>query len=183
MNMMASLAVPARRARFTTSEFLHMVASDAFGDMKVELIEGELDRMPPPGTTHGRHQMAVIARLLRTVPERLLFAEVGIDLGGDTIVACDAAVLKEPFDGQGMIPADQVVLVVEVAVSSGDRDLGLKRRLYAAAGIPIYWVIDADRRVVHVFDRVEGGDYLGLALVRFGEPLAVPETDEAIVLE
>lgn len=81
-----------------------------------------------------------------------------------------------------MIPAAAFALVVEVAVSTRDRDLGLKRTLYAAAGIPTYWVIDADRGVTHVFDRPENGDYMGLSLARFGEPLAVPGTDGAVVL-
>src|SRR3954452_7756666 len=35
-------------------------------------------------------------------------------------------------------------LVVEVAVSSRRRDLRVKPRLYAGAGVPVYWVIDVD---------------------------------------
>ena len=179
---MTALSAPPGRARFTSAEFLHMLARDAFGDMKVELIEGELERMSPPGNAHGRLQVAVIVRLARLVSEALVRADVGIDLGGDTIVGGDVAVLAAPFDGDGMIPAEAVALVVEIAVSTRDRDLGLKRRLYAAAGIPAYWVIDADRALTHVFDRPEDGDYMGLSLVRFGEALEVPGSDAAITL-
>jgi hypothetical protein len=43
--------------------------------------------------------------------------------------------------------------------------------------------VDVERRVVHVFDRPEAGDYLGIDLVRFGEPLVVPGSEAAITLE
>lgn len=170
-------------ARFTAAEFLHMVELDAFGDIKVELIGGELDRMPPPGNTHRLLQIALLAQLLKLLPQANVCGEAGIDLGEDTIVACDAAVLERAFELTGMIPAGIVSLIVEIAVSTRDRDLGLKRRLYAAAGIPTYWVVDAEREVVHLFDRPKDGDYAGLALARFGEAIAVPGSDGTIVLE
>ena len=37
-------------------------------------------------------------------------------------------------------------LVVEVAVSSLQRDLGVKSELYARAGVEEYWVLDLDGR-------------------------------------
>lgn len=43
----------------------------------------------------------------------------------------------------------QAVLVIEVSVTSRAVDLGRKAAIYAAAGIPDYWVLDiADRRLV-----------------------------------
>lgn len=177
MNVMTTLSAPPGPARFSTAEFWRMMDSGAFEDIWVELVEGVLERMPPPGRTHGQLQMAVVARLLRLFPESRLFGEVAVDLGEATILAADVVVLAVEGGTTPVVAAAEVLLVVEIAVSTRDRDLGLKRRLYAAAGIPTYWVIDAERGVVHVFDRPEGGDYLGLALARFGEPLAVPGTD------
>ncbi len=43
------------------------------------------------------------------------------------------------------------MLVVEVADSSRLLDLTTKAELYAKAGIPDYWVVDLDRRRLHVF--------------------------------
>ena len=160
-----------------------MMDSGAFEEMWLELVEGGLHRMPPQGREHGRLQLALIARLLGLIPERRLFADVAIDLGNDTVLACDAAVIRGEPGTTPIVAAAEVLLVAEVAVSTADRDLGLKRRLYAAAGIPTYWVVDADRRVIPLFDRPEGGDYHGLALVRFGDPLPVPGTDGTVVLE
>ena len=189
MNVMTSQPVAAGRriaagpARFSASEFLRMVELDAFGDIGVELIRGVLDRMPPPGNTHAQLQVALLAQLLKLLSQNVVRGEAGIDLGDDTIVACDAAILSQAFEVDGMIPAAIVSLVVEVAVSTRDRDLGLKRHLYAAAGIPTYWVVDVERALVHLFDRPQDGDYAGLALAKFGEPIAVPGTDGAVMLE
>jgi Uma2 family endonuclease len=41
------------KARFTTAEFLRMGESGAFDDIKVELVDGELERMNPPQTAHA----------------------------------------------------------------------------------------------------------------------------------
>lgn len=181
----ASVAAPSATpgpARFTTPEFWRMMKSGAFEDIWVELVEGDLHRMPPPGRTHAQWQMEVVLELARFIARKHLLGEVAVDLGNDTVLACDAVVLRHAEGSGAIVLADEVTLAVEVAVSTRDRDLGLKRRLYAAAGIPTYWVIDAERAVIHVFDRPERDDYLGLALVRFGEPLAVPGTDATIVL-
>lgn len=162
------------RMRFSAAEYWRMAQSGAFADMWVELVEGELERMPPPSNVHGRLQAAVLLALGRVVAPDLLRGDTAVRMNEDTVVGGDVLVLHHVVEDDGPLPVDAVALLVEVAVSTADRDLGLKRRLYAAAGVPTYWVVDADRRVVHAFDRPEGGDYKGLALARFGEALTVP---------
>ena len=59
-------------------------------------------------------------------------------------------------------------LVVEVAESSLRTDLGHKPRLYAAAGVPQYWVVDlrADEVVVHTEPAPAGSDVPAYRTVR-----------------
>lgn len=185
MNQMTRIvAAPVEHfaARFTTAEFLRMVETDAFEDWKVELIEGELQRMPPPGNDHSRHVVDVVAGLLSVAAKALVRAETGIDLGDDTVVGCDAALLREVAVGRGMMRPENVLLAVEIAETTLDRDLGMKRRKYAEAGIPFYWVVDGTRAVVHVHAEPAGGDYAEIHTVRFGQPIAVPGVDAAITL-
>lgn len=170
-------------ARFTTAEFLRMIEADAFEDWKVELIEGELQRMPPPGNDHSRRVVDVVAGLLGVAPKPLVRAETGIDLGNDTVVGCDAALLREAIVGRGMMRPENIVLAVEIAETTRDRDLGMKRRKYAAAGIPNYWVVDADRSAVHIHAEPLNGDYAEIHTIRFGEPLPVPGGDATIMLD
>jgi hypothetical protein len=46
--------------------------------------------------------------------------------------------------------AEDDLLVIEVSEETVRLDLGRKARIYAAAGVPEYWVVDDGREVVHV---------------------------------
>lgn len=170
------------KARFTTAEFQRMCENDVFEDWKIELIDGELERMQQPKNAHSMRQAAVMIQLAQAAGLDRTRGEIGTDLGDDTVVAADAAVLNAPILENRWLGSTELLLVVEVAETTRDRDLGMKRRKYARAGVPFYWVIDGERAVVHVFDGPDKGDYVGIALVRFGEPLAVPGTDATITL-
>ncbi len=59
--------------------------------------------------------------------------------------------LTAPATAPGPVRAESVTLLIEIADSSRDRDLGPKRAIYARAGIPEYWVFDLQHDVVLVF--------------------------------
>jgi len=63
--------------------------------------------------------------------------------------------LREDYVERHPGPLD-VGLVVEVADSSLDRDRGWKKRIYAAAGIPVYWIVNLVDRQIEVFTRPSG---------------------------
>ena len=46
---------------------------------------------------------------------------------------------------------EDVALIVEVADSTLERDRGVKRMVYARAGIPVYWIINVLERVLEVY--------------------------------
>ena len=169
-------------ARFTTAEFVRMVENGAFEGMTVELIEGELERMPPPGNVHGLRQITLLAQLIAIVGADRIRAEAGIDLGDDTLVACDGAILSAPSSEDRMLTASDLLLVIEIAETTQRRDTEMKRVKYASTGIPVYWVVDGKRSVIHVYREPIDGDYSLIDTVRFGEPLAVPGTDATITL-
>ena len=170
-------------ARFTTAEFLRMGESGAFEDMKVELVDGELERMNPPQTAHAAHQAKIAIRLSRLLPEARIMGEVGVNLGNDTVLGCDVAVLREPVEGNRVLVADDILLIIEVAETSVARDTTVKRFAYARGGIPHYWVIDGNRSVVHVYVDPLEGDYTRFHSVGFGKPLDVPGTDCTITID
>jgi Uma2 family endonuclease len=51
---------------------------------------------------------------------------------------------------------DEVVLVVEVADTTLRRDRGVKKRIYAAARLPIYWIVNLKMRRIEVFTHPTG---------------------------
>ena len=54
---------------------------------------------------------------------------------------------------------NDVGLVIDVAEHSLTRDRGLKREIYARAGIPAYWVINLIDRQIEIYSNPFGGDY------------------------
>lgn len=185
VNTQTRIVASSAAARFTTTEFLRMVEVGAFDDMKVELVDGELERMPPPMSAHARRQAMVTALLWQVVAAKglLVVGEVGVDLGGDSVLACDVALIRALPAESRMLRPNEVLLLVEVAETTVARDLGMKRVKYASAGIANYWVVDGGRAVVHVHHDPIDGEYAGVSTVRFGVPLMVPDTDATIIVE
>lgn len=190
MNKPATFSPPFERigdftARFTAAEFRAMCEAGAFADMKVELVEGELQRMSPPMASHASRQSLVIG-LLWQIAHRAGFhvlGATGIDLGADTTMACDVALLAKPVLERRFVLPSELLLAVEIAETTAARDLGLKRVAYATVGIPHYWVVDGARSVIHVHAEPIDGDYAMIHTIRFGEPLAVPGSDATIVID
>ena len=183
MTRITAAPVEGFAARFTTAEFLRMADAGAFDGLRLELIDGELTRMQQPRSNHAIRQAQLVIRLAAIVGEARVTGEVGINLGEDTVLGCDAAVLRASVDDNRLLKAEDLTLVVEVSESTLERDLGMKRRKYAEAGIPIYWVVNGPRSVVHVHAEPVDGEYVDIHTVRFGQPLAVPGTDASITLD
>lgn len=185
MNQMTRIGEPAVeevRTRLTTAEFLHMNECGAFDDLKVELVDGELQVTQHPKNPHSMRQAELVFVLAQVTRIALVRGEVGIDLGDDTLLGCDVALLREPVTEDRMLRPHDLALVVEVAESTRRRDLGMKRSKYAGAGVAVYWVVDGQHRVVHVHADPVDGDYVEVRTIRFGEPLPVPGTDATITL-
>ena len=78
------------------------------------------------------------------------------------------------------------LLVIEVSDSTLDFDLRTKKRLYAAAGIPEYWIINLVSRRLEVFRSPTSGSEptyaqsLALAATDTISPLAAPHATVAI---
>jgi Uma2 family endonuclease len=66
-------------------------------------------------------------------------------------------------------------LVLEVTSSRPDVDRDAKRRAYAAAGIPLYLLVDRQREHVTLFQHPAGEDYSSRIVESFGGSLDIPE--------
>ena len=183
MTRITAAPVEGFKARFTMEEFVQVIDSGAFDEWKIELIDGELERMPPPGTQHSSLQTQLAYKLIQLLGLDRVFAEIGVDLGGDTLVGCDVAVVREAVPEKQRLRADDLSLAAEIAEPTIDRDLGMKCLKYAAAGIPEYWVVDGNRSCVHIFRTPRDGDYADIDLIRFGQLLPVPGSDRTITLD
>jgi Uma2 family endonuclease len=151
--------------RLSLEEYHQLVESGGFDeDARIELIDGLLLDMSPKTLEHERPivwlnralQLAIDParfELLVAAPLTIGTSEPEPDLA---IVGKDA---ERPYHPGG------AALVIEVSVSSRRRDLGVKPRIYAQAGIPLYWVIDVDRRRAVVHSRPSGDGYDSIDVV------------------
>jgi Uma2 family endonuclease len=150
--MAIAVAFPVAQAhRFSLQEYHQLIESGGFDeDSRVELIDGVIADMSPKTAEH-ENAITWLTRWLISAVDPARY-EVGVQR---------ALTLErsEPEPDLAVIPADAprpyhpgtAALVIEVAVSSQDRDLRQKPVLYAHAGIPEYWVVNlaAARVVVH----------------------------------
>jgi Uma2 family endonuclease len=175
MNMQAKLdPTSAQPFRFTVDQFLTLCDQGMFDDFaKSELIEGEIVTMAAQYTRHARAKSRLateIAQALRAMGSSLeVLTEVSVRLDDGSLPEPDITVMS--YRGDDVVPVETVALVIEVSDTTLDTDLGRKSDLYAAAGVPEYWVIDLteNRALLHM-NPVEHG-YDGQLDVLLGEVL------------
>jgi Uma2 family endonuclease len=151
---MAAVEVAATRRLFTRQEYHRMgeVGILTRSD-RVELIRGEIVKMSP----QGRRHRAFIDNLTQLLGARLsgraiVSIQMPIALTDDTEPEPDVQILRRrtvPYKDREAY-ADDALLLIEVAESSLAYDRSTKLKLYAAAGIPEYWVVDCVAESVEV---------------------------------
>ncbi len=164
------------RHRLTVAEYLLLDQEGAFGDRRTELFDGEVYYMSPKHRPHARAVTQVVVAVSHALKELgntlEALTDISVPLSVHDVLEPDIAVTDAP-EGEGLLPAESVKLVIEVSDSTLKTDLGLKADIYAQAGIPEYWVIDLTERraLLHANLRPDGSGYDGQLDVPFGEPL------------
>jgi Uma2 family endonuclease len=167
--------------RFTVEQYHQMAAAGILEeDERVQLLEGEIVCMTPIGPLHRYAVVAAGEALSKLLPaEWKLMIQQPITLAESEpepdlcIVRSESARYLDRHPG----PAD-VCLVIEVADSSLPLDRNRKQTIYAAAGIPEYWIVNLDERSVEVYREpgvpIELGRAAYSARQTFGAGAAVP---------
>jgi Uma2 family endonuclease len=144
-------------------------------DGRFELIDGEIYMMSPIGPPQG----GIITRLMTFFVTRLpghlsCRVQLSVAIGNDCEPEPDLAVVRRRDDDyMSALPAPQdVALLVEVAESSLQFDLGPKLRLYAEAKIAEYWIVDVARQSVLVYRQPAGNEFLIAQQVAKGSTIA-----------
>jgi len=152
--MSAVLERPNRHP-ISAEEYLRMGEAGVFApEARLELIEGEIVEMAPIGSPHAG-MVAILTRLLvNSAGDRaLVWVQNPVALGDRSVPQPDLALLRPRADSytRSHPTAPDVLLVLEVADTTLEFDLGTKVPIYAKAGIIESWVIDLHDRTVRVF--------------------------------
>ena len=124
---------------------------------RYEVVYGELLVTPVPRPWHQIvvHRLSVAIELyLRTEPVGfVLSSPADISWGPDVLVQPDVFVAdRDELRTLTWSRVQPLVLVSEVLSPSSTRgDRFLKRVRYREAGVPLYWVVDADERSVEIW--------------------------------
>ncbi len=155
--------------------------------MRVELVMGVIEKMAPASSHHSRQNFSVAERLISAFRAQKLDMEIGTDLAveidKDTVRGIDIAVSATGFSEAGPTEASAIFLAVEISDTTLSRDLGAKADDYARGGIPHYWVVDLNGKSVQVMSKPDVNGYVKRSVVRFGEDVTVPGTDQTIYID
>jgi len=131
------------RLRWTLAEFERLTELGIFTeDERIELIGGELVPMSPKGDRHEVVRSAILNWLRRNLPDEFdLHVEPGWRAGGNY---CEPDFLIGPVGcSPTSINPKDVTLLIEVAHHSLKFDTTTKAGMYAALGVPDYWIVNA----------------------------------------
>ncbi|HSB69946.1 MAG TPA: Uma2 family endonuclease [Candidatus Methylomirabilis sp.] len=148
--------------RFTVEEYYRMGEAGILrDDERVELMEGEIVMLTPIGSEHA----ASLNRLNRLWASRLAHRAImsiqnPVRLSPASQFQPDLALLRPRPDFYRKShpePAD-VLLLIEVADTTVEKDRRLKIPLYAKSGIQESWLLDLPADRIHVYrqSRTEG---------------------------
>lgn len=159
-----AVEVDVARRRFTREEYYRMAEVGILKPTdRVELIRGEIITMSPQGYRHQAFIDNLNALLVpRLVDRARISVQSGVALSDDSEPEPDIKVLRlredVPYKERGPWGED-VLLLIEVAVTSLRYDRTTKLSLYAEFGIPEYWIVDCTAEAIDVHRRPEQGIY------------------------
>jgi Uma2 family endonuclease len=135
-------------------------------DERLELIEGEIIVTPSPSLMH----QIVVHRLDVLLDRAIVESGLGLVIGAPFDVYLDEQNVPQPdlmvvlWDRERVLGSARLEsapsLVIEIiSPSSATKDRVTKRNLYARYGVPEYWLVDPDAKIVTVFSDPQNGRY------------------------
>ena len=158
------MGMPAHAKRWTVDE-VRALQDESRAWPRYELIDGALLVTNAPSPRHQRATFLLCAALEEYCKSRrigiVFMSPADLELETGTIAQPDVFVVPS---SDGRVPekwsqVHTLLLAVEILSPSNARqDRVIKRRYYSRAGVPEYWIVDLDARVV---ERWRPGDVRG----------------------
>lgn len=133
-------------------------------DRRYELIDGDFFMVPAPATYHQRVSAKIQYRLTRYVEDH----DLGVVFNAPTdVVFSDEDVIQPDLffishERKGIIKPENIRgapdLVIEIlSPSTAERDLVVKKRLYAKFAVHEYWIVSPEQKTIEVMSWSEEG--------------------------
>ncbi|MEV8003480.1 Uma2 family endonuclease [Streptomyces sp. WA6-1-16] len=152
---------------------------------KVEIVEGAV-YMSPQRDTHWEITFDILEQLRTTYERRQLKTDVRIDLPGhlngfasDVVALSPDAVKGE--DGRWRYQDIEFVAEV-ISKATAANDYGIKKAVYATAGVPVYLIVDPYTATWHLHTLPKEDEYRSVLSLDFGTPVDLTSTVVGLTL-
>ncbi len=158
-----SREVSPKKMLISAEDYQRMGAAGIFeGKPRVELIDGEIYTMSPLTPDHNGHVDKASAFFNAALLKKAIIRTQGsVRMDDYSEPEPDITVLrfKENFYSDKQATAADVLLIIEVAVLSLNTDRTIKKKKYATAGIPEYWIVIPQKQLIEVYKKPEDATY------------------------
>ncbi|MGK7896614.1 MAG: Uma2 family endonuclease [Xenococcus sp. (in: cyanobacteria)] len=167
-------------AKWTIHEYHSMIEAGLLDNRQVELLKGEIVEMPPEGEAHAYFSSEAEDYLRRLLGDRALIrAGKPITLPNNSEPEPDIAIahkLGREYLTHHPYP-ENIFWLIEYSNTSLEKDLSIKTKIYAEAGIKEYWLANLKKRQLIVFREPQDTEYASKSTVSEGViyPLAFPD--------
>jgi len=170
--------------KWTVTDYHRLIETGILNHRRVELLQGEVVEMPPEGPIHSYVTEGGVHYLRSLLQELALVREAHPITFANSEPQPDVAIVQPPrqrYLQHHPYPQD-IFWLIEISQSTLDYDLNDKRKTYALAGIPDYWVVNLKANQIHVFRQPHDADYLKSLVINQGiiSPQAFPTIEVSI---
>ena len=160
--MTKSLDLDLSYHRWTVADYHKLGEVGLLSEKRVELLFGEIINRSPIGKLHAATVKQLASLFWKLVGEKTVISVQDPVVFNDyTEPEPDLAILRwrERSYADRLPNASDVLLIVEVADSTLNKDQQLKLPIYARAGIPEYWIINLVDRSLERYTKPKGDTY------------------------
>jgi len=172
-------------AKWTVEEYHRMIEAGILSDRQVELLKGEIVEISPEVEPHAYSSSEAGEYLAKLLGDRAKVRQAKpITLPNDSEPEPDIAVVQplgREYREHHPYP-ENILWLIEYANSSLEKDLDIKTKIYAQAGILEYWIVNLKKLNLVVFREIVDGDYATKLTLTEGiiQPLAFPDVSVAV---
>lgn len=165
-------------------DYHKMIETGILNERRVELILGEIIEMSPQGPIHTCISHTGVIYLRSLLKKKAVVREAHPITLRDSEPEPDLAIVRSPdrlYLTHHPYPED-IYWLIEIADTTLIKDLGIKKKMYAKANIPEYWVIDITSEILKIFRHPLNENYQEETEYENGKisPLAFPEIEISV---
>ena len=166
----------------TITDYHRMTETGIVGEGEhTELISGQIFNMAAKGTRHTVANTELMSELLLLIGKRAkVRCQDPITLPNNSEPEPDVVIARLRQDNyldSHPAPAD-IILVIEVADSTLSFDRNIKAPLYAAAGIPEYWIVNLVEDRLEIYTQPERSIYTNTQIILPPRSINLPHFSE-----